>query len=186
MTRATDKLESRSENYQENGKIDTREEIPESCMIVLGKEDGDMMQRLVDKGESMHWEKVTQQEKSSRFDFVLAPNLKSSENKQLDCFEMGPMAMCYDRESGWVTEKLGPSSGHWKRIERTGKTKEKVVEADPTKLKREGPTPIDELETNIIDLKLRKGKNQVSKTLKGENISDGGEAVAARQHCRAQ
>ena len=49
-----------------------------------------------------------------------------------------------------------------------GQTKEKVVEADPTKLKRKGPTPIDELETNIIDLNLRKGKNQVSKTLKGK------------------
>ena len=59
MTRATNTVESRSENYQENGKIDTREEIPESCMIVLGKEDVDVMQGLVDKGESMHWEKVT-------------------------------------------------------------------------------------------------------------------------------
>ena len=66
------------------------------------------------------------------------------------------------------------------------KAKEIVVDAGPTKLKREGPTPIDELETNIIDLKRRKGKTQVSKTPKGENISDGGEAVAARQHRRAQ
>jgi len=68
------------------------------------------------------------------------------------------MAMCCDKEMGWVTEKLGPSSSHWKRIERTGKAKEKVVDASPTKLKREGLTPIDELDTNIIDLKRRKGK----------------------------
>ena len=179
-TREPNKLKSKSENYQGNGKIDLREEIPESCMIVLGKGDADVVQCPIDKGESMYWEKVTHQEESPRFKFALAPNFKTSENKQMDCFEVGPMAMCCDKEMGWVAKKLGPSSSHWKRIERTGKAKEKVVDAGPTKLKWEGPTLIDGLDTNIIDLKRRKGKTQVLKTPKGENVSDGREAVAAR------
>lgn len=37
------------------------------------------------------------------------------------------MAMCYEKELGWVAEKLVLSSSRWKRIERSGKAKERVV-----------------------------------------------------------
>ena len=37
----------------------------------------------------------------------------------------GPMAMTYYMELGWVTEVLGPTSGHWKRKAREGQTKGK-------------------------------------------------------------
>jgi len=53
-TRELDKLESKSENYQGNGKIDLCEEIPESCMLVLGKGDADVVQCPINKGESMY------------------------------------------------------------------------------------------------------------------------------------
>ncbi|KAL0009863.1 hypothetical protein SO802_004971 [Lithocarpus litseifolius] len=185
-TKDPDKLESKSEHYQGNGKSNLGMDTPESCMSVLGMEGADVVQCLADKGDSMYWEKATHQEASPRFDFALAPKQQTNESKRMDYTEVGPMAMCYEKELGWVAEKLGPGSKHWKRIERKGKAKEGGVDVGPTKLKREGPTPIDELDTNIIDLKRRKGKTQVSKTPKGENVSDGREAVAARQHRRAQ
>lgn len=30
--------------------------------------------------------------------------------------KLGPMVMLYNKEVGWVAEKLGPKSGHWKRL----------------------------------------------------------------------
>ena len=37
--------------------------------------------------------------------------------------ELGPLAMCYVEEKGWIAETLGPSSKHWKRLAREVKTK---------------------------------------------------------------
>ena len=50
----------------------------------------------------------------------------------------GPMAMTYDMELGWVTEVLGPTSGHWKRKAREGQTKGKDKVFSPIKKKRRG------------------------------------------------
>ena len=57
---------------------------------------------------------------------------------------------------------------------------------NPTKLKREGPTPLIELDLIAMELKRRRGKNKQHVDSKHENTMAGGEAVAARQHCRAQ
>lgn len=31
---------------------------------------------------------------------------------------VGPIAMSYVQNKGWVSEELGPKSGHWKRLAR--------------------------------------------------------------------
>ena len=48
----------------------------------------------------------------------------------------GPIVMTYDMELGWVAEALGPTSGHWKRKARKGKTKGKERELSPVQKKK--------------------------------------------------
>ena len=52
--------------------------------------------------------------------------------------EMGPMAMCFDKDLGAVADKLGPKSGHWKILARAAQTNGPVKEKDPMSKKRAG------------------------------------------------
>ena len=72
--------------------------------------------------------------------------------------DLGPLAICYLEEKRWIAETLGPSNRHWKRLVREVKSKSKSEGKGPIKVKREGPTPLQELDPNIKDLKQRKGK----------------------------
>lgn len=45
-------------------------------------------------------------------------NLKSKEEV------LGPMAMTFSKEVGWVAEKLGPKSGHWNCLARKAHAKD--------------------------------------------------------------
>ena len=58
------------------------------------------------------------------FKYVVVPN-KDQENTVESLTprvsDMGPMAMCYDPNEQWVTSKLGPTSGHWKRLAKEAK-----------------------------------------------------------------
>ena len=92
-----------------------------------------------------------------------------------------PMAFCYKENMGWVAEHLGPKSGHWKRITREACKAKPKEDMGPGKRKRVGITPIDELETNIIDLKRKKPLEQ-NKTHRRKSSIDGGEVMAAEQH----
>ena len=56
----------------------------------------------------------------------------------------------------------------------------------PIKLKREGPTPLIELDPNAMELKSRTGKNKQHVDSKHENSMVGDKAVVARQYRRAQ
>lgn len=106
----------------------------------------------------------------------------------------GPMALSYSNEMGWTAEVLGPKSGHWKRKAREAQSigpKENmsnsvVVKAEVSKTKRESSIPLQELDQNISELKrVKKGKSSNTQGEKGSN-RDGGEAVIAMQHRRAQ
>ena len=92
-----------------------------------------------------------------------------------------PMALCYKENMGWVAKHLGPKSGHWKRITREACEAKPNEDTGPRKRKRSGITPIDELETNVIDLKHKKQLEQ-NKTLRRKSSTDGGEAMVAEQH----
>ena len=63
--------------------------------------------------------------------------------------DLGPFAMCYVEEKGWIAETLGPSSKDWKRLARKVKPKSNNEGKSPIKVKREGPTPLQELDPNI-------------------------------------
>lgn len=56
---------------------------------------------------------------------------------------------------GWVAERMGPKSGHWKRRARAGIEKGKRVETSPIQRKRAGLTPVIEL-----DQKTRRRPNE--------------------------
>ena len=48
------------------------------------------------------------------------------------------MAITYEEEVGWVADKLGPTSGHWKRRARANPSLENNKSLGPNKKKREG------------------------------------------------
>ena len=62
----------------------------------------------------------------------------------------GPMAMCFNKESGWVAKILGPKSRHWKRLTRMAQSKEESMDLDQLGSKRPGPIPIMKLEQNTV------------------------------------
>lgn len=66
---------------------------------------------------------------------------------------------------------------------REGKNEPTQVGLTPIARKREGPTPLKELDPNVVDQKRRIGKKQTKPSLGDEEQMDGDEAVAVMQHC---
>lgn len=93
------------------------------------------------------------------------------------------MAMTYDPTASWVAEKMGLTSKHWKRLARGTKTNEPTKFVSPIKQKREGPTPLNDLDPNALDQKRRQGKNKLSEDTKNDQMVGG--VAAAGQHRRA-
>ncbi|KAF3951102.1 hypothetical protein CMV_023217, partial [Castanea mollissima] len=69
-------------------------------------------------------------------------------------------------------------------IERPGKAKGIVAGRGSINLKREGPTPIDELDTNIIDLKRRKGKTQAFLAKEADGQALGSKVISSTEMVR--
>ena len=137
----------------------------------------------------MQWEKANVENVEPTFEYTFAPNtspMPSGMEEGIARCMLGPMAMTYDQTVGWVTEKMGPNRKHWKRLVREIKPGSSTKNASPTKLKREGPTPLIDLDPNVLELKRRRGKNKQKVESENENLMAGGVAVAARQHRRAQ
>ena len=104
----------------------------------------------------------------------------------LDEGKEGPMAMQYDPEVGWVANKLGPTSGHWKRKVRAGPDEEMKEVLGPLQRKREGDLILNEIDQNVRVSKRRKCEGLSKEETGEECIKDGRVAVAARQHRRAK
>lgn len=81
---------------------------------------------------------------------------------------------------------LGPTSKYWKRLARDNTKSMSHKEESPIKGKREGPTPLQELDPNSGSLKRRKGRKEGKQVLTEEEEMVGGEAVSAVQHRRAK
>nr|POF23049.1 hypothetical protein CFP56_15531 [Quercus suber] len=128
--------------------------------------------------EVMQWETGTLHGEANVFEFQMAPTKEGIQNikaQKVKEHGSGPMALCYKDNIGWVAEHLGPKSGHWKRIKREACEAKPKENMGPGTRKRAGITPIDELDTNIIDMKRKKPLEQ-NKTLRRKSSTDGGEA----------
>lgn len=111
----------------------------------------------------MQWEKAIVENAKPTFEYTLAPNSSSMLSRVEEGIlrsTLGPMAMKYDQTVGWVAEKMSPNCIHWKRLAREIKSGSSTKDASPTSLKREGPTPLVELDLKLLELKQRKGKNK--------------------------
>ena len=120
---------------------------------------------------AMQWEKVDADKTEAPFKFKLAPNKSPTQPKmeeRLPRNEMGPMAMSFYENVGWVAEIMGPISKHWKRLAREIKSDAPKKKTNPTKLTREGLIPLIELDPNALELKCRRGKtnNMLSQNMK--------------------
>lgn len=98
--------------------------------------------------------------------------------------ELGPMALCYKEDTGWIAEHLGPTNGHWKRRACEARNENLKEEKAPELKKRVGTTLLEELEPYILDQKRRKTLEQ-SKPQQINTEMDGDEVVAVEQHRRA-
>lgn len=90
------------------------------------------------------------------FKYTLAPDsssMPSGVKEGIPRSTLGPMAMKYDQTVGWVVEKMGPYCKHWKRLAREIKPNSSTKDASPTNLKKEGLTPLAELDLKLLELK---------------------------------
>lgn len=78
--------------------------------------------------------------------------------------------------------KYNKKSRHWKCLAREGKGVKAQEGFGLTSQKCEGPTPLQELDPNVVNLKRRKWKTQNKPILEDEKQMDGNEAVDATQH----
>ena len=92
---------------------------------------------------------------------------------------LGPMAMTFDPLMGWVAEKIGPTTKHWKRLGRRNQNNEPTTDESLIKQKRENSTPLSDLDPNMLEQKRRKGKGKQSEVAKNEQ-KVGGVAEAAK------
>ena len=179
-------LESRKQrNDHEKGKETNLREYSQGINTKLVKENGQGLWAQNQEVEGMLWEKETHPEVEVPFKFRGAPNTEGggvevgqdSVDKKI-----GPMAMSFDTELGWVAEELGPRSSHWKRLARKAHRVSPTEEVmkDKTLGKRPGPIPIQDLETNVTTRKRSKTQEQ-SKVFGDSEEKDGGEVKAAEQ-----
>lgn len=96
------------------------------------------------------------------------------------------MAMCFNKESGWVAKILGPRNGHQKRLTRMAQSKEESMDLDQLGSKKLGPIPTMKLEQNRVVQKRRKIESETKNIQEKETDKDGGEAATAQQCCRAK
>ena len=94
--------------------------------------------------------------------------------------------MSFVQDKGWVAEPLGLKSGHWKCLARKNNKSSPTERVSPSKTKRTGPVPLQELDLYVLNTKRKKRKTQEEKDLDERELTIGSEAVVAMQHRRAQ
>ena len=111
-----------------------------------------------DQPAYMHWEKAPFLEKEPTFKFVMAPNVEMGNDVESPGDKeaiMGPMALNYDPKDGWVAAELGPKGKHWKRLARKVNHNKPAGKKGLKNGKREGPTPVQELDSNSLKKKMQ-------------------------------
>ena len=174
-------LKNQQQCLHENGMV--RELVRK-----LGEKETMLSVYAVDQGkcqsgtkEKTGGESAADNKETSNFELGMAQqNNTSAEDGPLSPrAELGPIAMSYDMECGWTAEPLGPRSKHWKRLAREAKTNTCPTEKSPTRLKRESPISLEDLDSEDKSQKRRKGGKQSTHIGEEETPKDGGVAVAA-------
>ena len=114
-----------------------------------------------------------------------SPSGDSSTGLDVEATEEGPIAMTFEEEVGWVTDKMSPTSGHWKRRARANLGLENVKNLSPSRKKRECSS-LEDIDQNPKESKRKKIEAQSEEGAGKEVFTDGGVADAARQLRRAQ
>ncbi|XP_030936068.1 uncharacterized protein LOC115961187 [Quercus lobata] len=187
-TKKSERGERNKVEFHQNGMLSKTRETPKDTPSILVKVGEVSVQATNVKEGDGHEEVVAGNKEAPSFNFEhgpkngeVGPNVGLERNKA-----EGPMAMNYEMNVGWVAESLSPTSGHWKRRARAGQTKGKEKIESPAEKKRGCLTPLGEIDQNVLVRKRRKVEKQSDGEAGKENEKDGGEAVAAAQHRRAQ
>ena len=130
-----------TKSIHKNGNASKLGENTKETLAQLGKEKWEKGTALSGKGESMQKVTETRQIEISTFDFKSARQCSPCDGPtglDLEFTEDGLVAMNYEVDVGWVADKLGPTSGHWKRRARASPGIENNEVLGPIKKKREG------------------------------------------------
>ena len=128
------------------GKVNGRLEKAEEKEASFGDDSLGIPSAQPDIKMAMQWEKADADKIEASFKFKLAPNktpIQPGLEKTIPGDELGPMAMSFDENVGWVAEKMGPKSKHWKRLAREIKSDALKKSKSPIKQKRECPNTIN-------------------------------------------
>ena len=181
--------DGRKEKYQDMGRVNSNDVIPETRNAILVKESvGEADQNLV-VDVSEHGVTKTCQGDVPKFKFEAVRKEKELGNDLgLELYKEveGPIAMTYDMDQGWVAEVLGLTSGHWKRKTREGQPNGKAKELSPVKKKRNAPASLMESDQKKRETKKQRVETQGRNECEDKAIRDGGVAEAAMQLRRAK
>ena len=182
--------EMTTKKFHENSKVCKMGESSKETQAKLGKEKWEEETVLNGQGKDMQKVIETRNCVIPPFDFKStrqSPSGDSSTGLDLDSTEEGPVAMTYEDEVGWVTDKLklSPTSGHWKRRARANPGLENNKSTGLCKKKRESSS-LEEIVQSSKESKRKKTEAQSKEVSGKEVVTDGGEADAARQLRRAQ
>lgn len=111
----------------------------------------------------MQWEITTTQVRDPKFVFKCGAGRIIKEEGPGPGKENSPsdlMAMTFNNE-GWVDEKLGPRSGHWKRLARAAQSEKGKDTLEVKEAKRTNQIPLQELDTNTLNLKRGKAEKSL-------------------------
>ena len=148
-----------TENLHEEGKVNLKEGKAKDLIAQTSEKATDVKAAQPEAFDEMQWEKIIGQVEDPTFKFenksVQSLKVHAISTDSADVSQ-GPVAMVYDGKVGWTTEVLGPHSKHWKRLARESKGKSESEESGPKSKKRNGPTPLQELDPNAIDQKKKK------------------------------
>ena len=180
--------EMTTEMFHENSKVCKMGESSKETQAKKGNGKGE--EESVINGLDKDLQKVieTREWVIPNFDFKPTrqnPSGDSSTDLEVEPTEEGPVAMTFEVGVGWVTDKMSPTSGHWKRRARANPGLENVKNLSPSKKKRESSS-LEDIVQNPKESKRKKIEAQSEEGAGKEVFTDGGEADAARQLRRAQ
>nr|POE66312.1 uncharacterized protein CFP56_75139 [Quercus suber] len=95
---------------------------------------------------------------------------------QLD-INTGPTPMIFEYGVGWIDDPAGPKGRFWKRIIRSGEIQSLAPTTNKGAQKRDGPTPLQELDPNSIPMKQGKTSVETAWENKHDMVGDMAEAA---------